>query len=489
MAKSSEFINGGKPVTASAASGTPFDQVLVDAANYVMDFEVRNPEAWRMARYCVMDTLGCAVAALNVPECIKLLGPPVPGMNCQHGARVPGTQYELDPVNAAFNMGTAARWLELNDTFSAVEGGHPSDNICGILMTADWLSRRNVAEGRPALTMRDVLAAVIKAYEVQGMLQMENSFSGYDHIMLPRIASTGVITKMLGGGYREVVNAFSNAWVDGVHLKVYRQGDNTGSRKSWAAGDAGARAVRLALIAVTGEMGYPTALTAPKWGFYDSLFKGKPFRFQRPYGSYVIENAIFKFVPAGNHGQTAVECAFKLHPLVKDRIDEIQSVLFKTQDKLMTIMDKKGPLTNPAARDHCAQYIVAVGMIYGHLGIEDFSDEFAADPRIDALREKMTVVEDPRYSREFLDPEKRSKTNGLQVTFKDGSTLPLVEVEYTIGHPRRRPEGILMVEEKFRRHLKRRFPPWRQENIIGLFADQARFEAMPVHQFVQSFII
>ena len=412
-----------------------------------------------------------------------------PGMTCQNGARVPGTQFELDPVTAAFNFGTAARWLELNDSFSAVEGAHPSDNFGAILSTADYLSRCRVAEGLPALLIRDVLCAAIKAYEIQGVLQFENSFARYDYILLTRIAAAAVVTRMLGGGREQILSALSNAWADGVNLKVYRQGENTGSRKGWAAGDAASRPVRLGLIAMRGEMGYPTVLTARQHGFYDVLFKGKPFLFQRAYGSYVMENVIFKYVPAGNHGQTAVECASKLHPLVKDRIEDIQAITIKTQYKLLGIMDKKGALANPAARDHCAQYIVAVALIHGKLEVDHFSDEFASDPRIDMLREKMTVAEEPRYSRDFLDPEKRSKANAIQVFFKDGSSTPVVEVEYTIGHPRRRAEGVRMVDEKFRRHIACRFPPPRHMEILDLFSNHERLEAMPVHSFMSRFVI
>jgi 2-methylcitrate dehydratase len=466
-----------------------YDKVLVEVADYLLNYEVRSAEALRMARYTLMDTVGCAVAALSVPDCIKLLGPVVPEASCRNGARVPGTQLELDPVTAAFNFGTAARWLELNDSFSAVEGAHPSDNYGALLSVADYLSRRNVAEGKPPLAMRDVLVAAIKAYEIQGVLQLLNSFAGYDYIMLTRIAATAVVTRMLGGGREQILSALSNAWADGPHLKLYRQDENTGERKSWAAGDAAARAVRLALIAMRGEMGYPTVLTAKRHGFYDVLYKGQPFKFDQGYGSYVMENVIFKYVPAGNHGQTAVECATKLHPLVKDRIADIESITIDTQYKLLGIMDKKGPLLNPAARDHCAQYIVAVGMIYGGLEVDNFSDEFAADPRIDSLRDKMIVREEPRYSKDFLDPAKRSKANAIQVFFRDGTSTPKVEVEYTIGHPRRRDEGVQMVEAKFRRHIARRFPEARQSAILEMFRDQAALEAMPAPEFMARLVI
>ncbi len=470
-------------------SKPPYDKVLVEVADYLLGYEVKSAEAFRMARYTLMDTVGCAVAALNVPECIKLLGPIVPEATCPNGARVPGTQFELDPVTAAFNFGTAARWLELNDSFSAVEGAHPSDNYAALLAVADYLSRRQISGGKKSLTIRDILVAAIKAYEVQGVLQLLNSFAGYDYIMLTRIAAAATVTHMMGGTREQILSALSNAWADGVHLKAYRQAENAGERKGWAAGDSAARAVRLALIAMRGEMGYPTVLTAKRHGFYDVLYKGEPFKFDQGYGSYVMENVIFKYVPAGNHGQTAVECATKLHPLVKDRISEIESITIDTQYKLLGIMDKKGPLLNPAARDHCAQYIVAVGMIYGGLDVEQFSDEFAADPRIDALREKMIVREDARYSSDFLDPDKRSKANAIQVFFKDGSKTPKVEIEYSVGHPRRRAEGIQMVEAKFRRNIARRYPRARQNEILEMFGDQGAFEAIAVTEFMECLVI
>ncbi|MBI3936793.1 MAG: bifunctional 2-methylcitrate dehydratase/aconitate hydratase [Betaproteobacteria bacterium] len=467
------------------------DQVLTDIADYVCGHEIAGAEAYRVARYCVIDALGCALEALAYPECTKLLGPVVPGIVVPHGARVPGTSFELDPVTAAFNTGSLIRWLDFNDSFTAAEGGHPSDNLGGILATADYLSRSRALRGKPPLAMRDVLTALIKAYEIQGVLSLENNFTrlGCDHAVLVRVASTATVTRMLGGGREEIINAVSNAWADGVTLKAYRQAPNTGTRKSWAGGDATSRAVRLALMALKGEMGYPSVLTAKTFGFYDALFRGQPFRFQRPYGSYVLENVMFKFVPAGMHSQTAVECAFKLHPLVKDRLDGIEAITIRSHEKLIGIMDKSGPLNNPADRDHCAQYVVAVGLIYGRLAGSDFEDEFAADPRIDPLRAKMKVVEDPRYTREFHDPAKRSSANAIEVRFRDGSSAPAVEVEYPVGHPRRRAEGIPMLEAKFRATLARRFPPRQQAAILEICLDQARFEATPADEFVDRFVI
>lgn len=467
-----------------ASAQQEYDQVLNDIADYLLHYEVDSDEAYRMARYVLMDTMGCAVAAMNVPECIKLLGPLVPGMSCVHGARVPGTQFELDPATAAFNFGTAARWLEMNDSFTAVEGGHPSDNLGAILCIADHLSRSRVAQGEPPLSMREVLTAMIKAYEIQGGLMLQNGFTGYDYLLLTRISATAVATHMLGGGRDEILSALSHAWADGAMLKVYRQGENTGSRKGWAAGDTARRAVELAVIAIRGEMGIPTVLSAGKHGFYDVLYGGKPFQFSQPYGSYVMENVVFKYVPAGNHGQTAVECATRLHPLVKDRIADIRAITIKTQSRLMRIMDKKGPLTNPAARDHCVQYIVAVGLIHGVLDVDSFSDEFAADPRIDALRAKMTVTEDKRFTREFTDPKKRSSANAIQVTFKDGSRTPKVVVEFPFGHPRRLKDAGAVLRAKFERSLARRYSGKRVKQILSLCDDGARLEATPVHVFM-----
>jgi 2-methylcitrate dehydratase len=389
--------------SASAPARPPADRVLTDIAEYVARYEIPSAEAYRIARYCLIDSLGCAVEALRFPECTKLLGPFVPGMIFPDGVRVPGTRFELDPVSAAFNIGTMIRWLDFNDAFI----GHPSDNLGAILASADYLSRRRAAERMPALRMRDVLTALIKAYEIQGVLLLENDFPslGFDYDAVSKVAATAVVTNLLGGAFDEIVNAISNAFADGTCLKVYRQGDNTGSRKSWAAGDTSSRAVRLAFMALTGEMGYPSVLTAPRYGFYDALFRGRAFKVQRPFGHHVVENVTFKFVPAGNHAQSAIEAAFRLHPHVKDRLDDIESVTIRSQQPLMRIMDKRGPLTNPADRDHCAQYVVAVGLIRGSLEASCFEDAFAADPRIDTLRANMTVIVYPRYSRDDLVPE------------------------------------------------------------------------------------
>jgi len=463
------------------------DSVLTDIAEYVAGYEVRSEEAYRTAHYCLLDTLGCGFEALEYPACTKLLGPIVPGTVVPNGAKVPGTPYQLDPVQAAFNLGAMIRWLDFNDTWLAAEWGHPSDNLGGILMTADWLSRNAVAQGGKPLLMRDVLTAMIKAHEIQGVIALENSFNrvGLDHVVLVKVASTAVVAQMLGLSREEIVNAVSLAWVDGQSLRTYRHAPNTGSRKSWAAGDATARAVRLALIARTGEMGYPSVLTARTWGFYDVLFKGQPFRFQRPYGSYVMEHVLFKIsFPAEFHAQTAVECAMQLYPQVKDRIDDIAKITIRTHESAIRIIDKRGPLDNPADRDHCIQYMVAVPMIFGRLTASDYEDSVASDPRIDALREKMDCVEDKQFSKDYLDPERRSIANAITVEFKDGSRLPEVVVEYPIGHRRRRADGMPVLIEKFKTNLARRFAAKQQQSILDVALDPARLAATPVHAFV-----
>jgi 2-methylcitrate dehydratase len=468
------------------------DKVLVDIADYVWDYEIKSAEAFDTARCCLIDTLGCGLEALGYPACTKLLGPIAPGTVVPNGARVPGTQFQLDPVQAAFNIGAMIRWLDFNDTWLAAEWGHPSDNLGGILAVADYLSRNAVAEGKKPLMMRDVLTAMIKAHEIQGVVALENSFNrvGLDHVVLVKVATTAVVTKMLNGTKEEVINALSNAWIDGQSLRTYRHAPNTGSRKSWAAGDATSRGVRLALMALKGEMGYPSALTARTWGFYDVLFKGNEFKFQRPYGSYVMEHVLFKIsFPAEFHAQTAVECAMQLHPKVKDRLDQIGKIEITTHESAIRIIDKKGPLYNPADRDHCIQYMVAIGLIFGQLTSAHYEDNAAADPRIDALRDKMTCVEDPRYTKDYLAPEKRSIANAVQIFFKDGTKTEKVEVEYPIGHRRRRKEGIPLLVDKFRTNLARRFPAKQQKAILDVCLDQTRLEDMPVNEFVDRFVI
>lgn len=468
------------------------DQVLVDIADYVCDYDVTSSEAYETARACLIDTLGCGLEALGYPACTKLLGPIVPGTIVPNGAKVPGTQFQLDPVQAAFNIGTVIRWLDFNDTWLAAEWGHPSDNLGGILATADFISRQNVAAGKAPLTMKHVLTAMIKAHEIQGVLALENSFNrvGLDHVVLVKVATTAVVTHMLGGTKEEIINAVSNAWIDGQSLRTYRHSPNTGSRKSWAAGDATSRGVRLSLMAMKGEMGYPSALTAKTWGFYDVLFKGKEFKFQRPYGSYVMEQILFKIsFPAEFHSQTAVECAMQLHPVVKDRIEEIERVEITTHEAAIRIIDKKGPLNNPADRDHCIQYMVAMGLIFGQLTAAHYEDDVASDPRIDALRDRMTCVESKQYSTDYHDPEKRSIANAIEIFFKDGSKTDRIEVEYPIGHRRRRAEGIPVLIEKFKRNLGRRFPQKQQAAILNVSLDQAKLEATDVNEYVDLYVI
>jgi len=474
------------------------DQVLVDIADYVCDYEIKSAEAYDTARYCLMDTLGCGLEALSYPACTKLLGPIVPDTVVLNGARVPGTQFQLDPVKAAFDIGAMVRWLDFNDTWLAAEWGHPSDNLGGILATADWLSRTRVAHGKPALTMKSVLTAMIKAHEIQGVLALENSFNrvGLDHVILVKIASTAVVTKLLGGSRDEIIDAVSNAWIDGQALRTYRHSPNTGPRKSWAAGDATSRAVRLALMTLKGEMGYPSALTAKTWGFYDVLFKGNAFKFQRPYGSYVMEQILFKIsFPAEFHSQTAVEAAFQLHAHVGDRLDtlekiaQIDRIVITTHESALRIIDKKGPLHNPADRDHCIQYMASVGLLKGNLTAADYEEEAAADPRIDALRDKMECVENSQYTRDYLDPEKRSIANALQIFFKDGTRSENIAVEYPIGHRRRRAEGIPELVKKFRVNLARRFPAKQSNAILGLCMDAKRLEATTVNEFMDMLAI
>jgi 2-methylcitrate dehydratase len=461
------------------------DKVLTDIADYVLDHKIESALAFQTARNCLIDTLGCGLEALDYPACTKLLGPLVPGMSIERGARVPGTPYRLDPVQAAFNIGTMIRWLDFNDTWLAAEWGHPSDNLGGILAVADWLSRN----GKPVL-MRDVLTAMIKAHEIQGVIALENSFNkvGLDHVILVKVASTAVVSQLLGLPRESIVNALSQAFVDGHALRTYRHAPNTGSRKSWAAGDATSRAVRLALISATGEMGYPAVLTAPNWGFYDVLFKGKPFRFQRSYGSYVMENVLFKIsYPAEFHAQTAVEAAMALHDRLKGMgrgIDDIDKIVIRTHEACIRIIDKKGPLANPADRDHCVQYMVAVPLIFGRLTAKDYEDNVAADPRIDLLREKISCIEDPQFTRDYHDPDKRSIANGLSVRLKDGTALAEIVVEYPIGHKRRRAEGIPLLIEKFRTNLARRFDTNQQRAILDVSLDQNRLETMQVNDYV-----
>lgn len=463
------------------------DPELVAIADYVLRPPAFSEEAFETARYCLMDSLGCAFLALQYPACRRHLGPIVPGTVVPLGARVPGTAFVLDPVKAAFDIGCLVRWLDYNDTWLAAEWGHPSDNLGAILALADFLSRKSQAEGKPPLTIHDVLAAMIQAHEIQGVLALENSFNrvGLDHVILVKVASTAVAARLLGGTRSQIVDALSQAWVDGQSLRTYRHAPNAGPRKSWAAGDATSRAVRLALITLQGEPGLPSPLSAPKWGFGDVLLKGQKLRVPQPYGSYVMENVLFKIAfPAEFHAQTAAECALQLHPRVKDQLDRIAKVVLTTQESAVRIISKTGPLHNPADRDHSLQYIVAIGLIHGALTADHYEDKIAADPRIDALRAKMEVVEDPRYSRDYLDPDKRSIANAVQVFFQDGTATDKVEVEYPLGHRRRRAEGIPLLVKKFRENLATCFGAERVEAIARLMLDRSKLEKTPVPELM-----
>ncbi|WP_140909088.1 bifunctional 2-methylcitrate dehydratase/aconitate hydratase [Cognatiluteimonas lumbrici] len=467
------------------------DQPMVDIADYVIDYEVESQEAYDTARYMLLDSLACAMLAMKFEGCVKHLGPIVPGATLPGGATVPGTNFELDPVQAAFNIGTLVRWLDFNDTWLAAEWGHPSDNLGAILAVADWMSRRELRDGGQPLTVRDVLTAAIKAHEIQGCYALKNAFNrvGLDHVILVRLASTAVATAMLGGGKDEVVTAVSHSWIDNGVLRTYRHAPNTGPRKSWAAGDACRRAVTHALNAVDKQVvGYPSALSAPTWGFYDVAFGGKPFEFERPFGSYVMENVLFKIsYPAEFHAQTAVECAMQLHPLVKGRLDEIERIEIQTQEAGVRIIDKTGPLANYADRDHCIQYMVAVPLIFGRLTADDYTDEVAADPRIDALRDRMMVSENPAFTRDYFDPDKRYIGNSVQVFFRDGSSTERVAIDYPIGHRKRRAEGIPVLMAKCEAALRAHLPAGQVDRVMALAADPARMDALPVDQFMNLF--
>tara|TARA_B100000029_G_scaffold27388_1_gene26786 strand:- start:648 stop:2096 length:1449 start_codon:yes stop_codon:yes gene_type:complete len=469
------------------------DQVLIDIAEYVSDYEIDSTDAYDTARNCLMDTLGCGFLALRFPECTKLLGPLVEGTVVPHGARVPGTQYRLDPVKAAWDIGCIVRWLDYNDTWLAAEWGHPSDNLGSILAVADYLSQVRTSEGKNPLLMHDVLSAMIKAHEIQGVLALENSFNrvGLCHVLLVRVASTAVATHMLGGSKEQIVDALSQAWLDGSSLRTYRHAPNAGPRKSWAAGDATSRAVRLADLTLRGEIGYPSALTAPNWGFYDVSFNGNSFSFPMSYGSYVMENILFKIsFPAEFHSQTAAEAAVKLHPQVKDRLNDIEKIVIHTHESAIRIISKVGPLNNPADRDHCLQYMTAVPLAFGNLIAEHYENGFhQAHPIIDELREKMQVHEDPNYTKEYLEPEKRSIANALQVYFKDGNSTEKIEINYPVGHRRRREEGIPLLEAKFLANLATRFPAARCDKIYGLLKDQKKLETTPVNEFMDLMVI
>lgn len=465
-----------------------FDVELKKIAQYVMKPFDPSKEALETARYDFMDSLGCALLALRYAECRKLLGPYIPGTQVPNGSRVPGMTYVLDPIKAAFDIGAMIRWLDFNDTWLAAEWGHPSDNLGGILAVADYVSQKNAYLGLAPLTMHDVFIAMIKAHEIQGILALENAFNrvGLDHVVLVKVATAAVVTQLLGGTEAHILNALSLAFVDGQSLRTYRHAPNTGSRKSWAAGDATARGVQLAFMAMKGEMGYPSALTAPRWGFYDVLFNGESFKISRPYGSYVMENILFKIAfPAEFHSQTAVECAFKLHNLVADNLGQIEKIVLTTQEPAIRIISKTGPLYNPADRDHCLQYMVAIGLLFGRLTADDFEDERAADPRIDALREIMVVEEDPQFTLDYYDENKRAISNAIQVYFKDGTHTDKITIEYPLGHRRRRAEGIPLLLQKFKNNLLSAFPALKTEEIYDLCLDKKKIESMPVHHLME----
>ena len=472
---------------ARSAQRPPWDPALTDIADYVCGYHIDSALAFETAHYCLLDTLACGFQALDYPACTKLLGPVVPGAVLAGGARVPGTSYELEPVMAAFNIGAMIRWLDFNDTWLAAEWGHPSDNLGGILAVGDYLSRRARSQGKPSLRMHDVLTAMIKAHEIQGVLALENSYNrvGLDHVLLVRIASTAVVAQLLGGSREQVLNAVSNAWLDGGALRTYRHAPNTGSRKSWAAGDATSRAVRHALIAMSGEMGYPSALSAPTWGWYDTLFKGREFKFQRPYGSYVMENVLFKIsYPAEFHAQTAVEAAMTLHPRVAERIEKIDKIVIETQEAGCRIIDKTGPLANPADRDHCIQYMVAVPLIFGRLTAQDYEDGVAGDPRIDTLRSKMVVRENQGFTEDYFDPDKRYIGNAVQVFFADGTKTARVAVDFPIGHRKRRAEGMPVLMKKFVDSVSPKLAKGQWKELDALAADRTRLAATDVDDFM-----
>lgn len=468
-----------------------FDAEFIKIADYVLNTNIDSNEAFNTARYCLMDTLGCAMLALNYLACRKLLGPIMPGTQVANGARVPGTSYQLDPVQAAFNLGCMIRWLDFNDTWLAQEWGHPSDNIGGILAVADYIAREQRNQGRSVIKMRDVLIAMIKAHEIQGVLALENSFNrvGLDHVILVKLATAAVVTPMLGGNREQLLNTLSQVFVDGQSLRTYRHAPNTGSRKSWAAGDATSRAVRLALISLTGEIGYPSALSAKTWGFCDVSFKGERIKLAREFAGYVMENVLFKIsYPAEFHAQTAVEAAIQLHHLVKDRLDHIEKIQIATQESAMRIINKVGPLYNPADRDHSLQYMVAIGLLHGSLTADHYEDETAKDLRIDRLREKMEVVEDIQFTRDYLDPEKRSIANSLQVFFTDGSSTDKITIEYPLGHRRRREQGIPALIEKFKQNVATQFSADKVAQFTELFSHADELASMPVDEFVSLWV-
>ena len=466
------------------------DQAIDRIADYVHNYTIENDEAYQTARLCLADAIGCAILSLRFKECTKLLGPIIPGTLVPNGSRVPGTPFLLDPIQAAFNIGTMIRWLDFNDTWLAAEWGHPSDNIGGLVAVADFVSQRNISEGKKPISVKHLLTAIIKAYEIQGNLALLNSYNrvGFDHIIFVKVATAAVTTQLLGGNKTQIADAVSQAFIDMCSLRTYRHAPNTGSRKSWAAGDATSRGVFLAWLTMLGEKGYPAALSAKRWGLYDVIFQGSPFRFQRPMNSYVMENILFKVTfPAEFHAQTAVECAFRLHPLLKDRIDQIEKITIETHESAIRIIDKSGPLHNPADRDHCLQYMVAIGLLYGKLTASDYEESVSRDSRIDLLRKKMNVIEYPPYSIDYLDPEKRSIANAITIHFKDGSVSERFAIEYPIGHRRRRKESIPLIFDKLRANLRTHFPDSKVVELEALFQDHERLNKLSVSEFMSCF--
>lgn len=467
------------------------DEAIELIADYVSSYEITSKEAFETARACLADTIGCGILALRFKECTKLLGPVVPGTIVPNGARVPGTAFILDPIRAAFNIGVMNRWLDYNDAWLAAEWGHPSDNLGGILAIGDYFSRKALNEDAQPLTIRDILIAMIKAHEIQGGIALLNSFNraGFDHVILVKVATAAVVTSLLKGTRDQIADSVSNAWIDMCSLRTYRHAPNTGSRKSWAAGDATSRGVMLAMMTMQGEMGYPQALSAKIWGLYDVLFEGKPFSFQRPFGSYVMENVLFKVAfPAEFHSQTAVEAALQLHPHVKHRLDDIDSIEILTHESAVRIIDKKGPLHNPADRDHCLQYMIAIGLLHGNLTADHYEDEVAKDPRIDRLRSLMNVKEHKPFSIDYHEPDKRSIANSIKIYFKDGSSIGPIVVEYPLGHRKRRKEGIKLLFKKFEDNISSHFGRDKTESILSLFQKPEKLDEMPVNLFMQHFV-
>jgi 2-methylcitrate dehydratase len=467
------------------------DTELTLIADYTVSETSFSTLALSTARFCLMDTVACAILALQYPACTKLLGPIIPDTALPIGARVPGTSFFLDPILAAFNIGTMIRWLDFNDTWLAAEWGHPSDNLGAILAVTDYMSRKRIIEGKPPYLIKDVLVAMIKAHEIQGILALDNAFNrlGFDHVILVKIASTALATYLLGGTTKDISHALSQAWLDGTCLRTYRHAPNTGSRKSWAAGDATSRGVRLAWITLQGEMGYHTPLTAKKWGFYDSVLQGSSLSIPRTFNSYVMENVLFKIAfPAEFHAQTAVECAIQLHQQIHSKLNQIQEIIIHTQESGYRIINKTGPLYNPADRDHCLQYMVAVALLYGNLKADYYENEFAKDTRIDYLRSKMTVMEDIQFSKDYLNPDKRSIANSVQIYFDDGTYTEKVTIEYPIGHQRRREEGIPLMYKKFEASLSRHYDQDKVQQLMALFQDQASLESLPVHLFMDMLV-